>query len=108
MTKYNVPHDKQYEFSDLKGTGGGLLRYDVPIFWDNEKTKLRMLIEYDGIFHYKKQYDDDGFEILQIHDKLKNEYCKINNIKLVRIPYYDFNNIEDILNKALNINLVIT
>ena len=25
-------------------------------------------------------------------DKIKNEYCKKNNIKLIRIPYYDFKN----------------
>ena len=26
----------------------------------------------------------------QENDKIKNQYCKNNNIKLVRIPYWDF------------------
>jgi len=104
LTKNNIPHDSEYTFEDLVGVGGGLLRFDIPVFWDKEKTKLRMLIEFDGIFHYEKQYDEDGFETLKIHDKLKNEYCKKNNIKLLRIPYWDFDNIEQILEKELNIN----
>jgi len=40
---------------------------------------------------------------LQYHDKLKNEYCKKHNIKLVRISYKDFKNIEAILTKELDI-----
>ena len=103
LIKHNVPHGSQYTFNDLRGVGGGLLKYDVPIFYDEEKTMLRMLIEYDGEFHYEKQYEDDGFETLQIHDKLKDNYCKKHNIKLIRIPYWDFKNIEVILTKELNI-----
>jgi hypothetical protein len=103
LTKYNIPHDSQYTFDDLRGIGNGLLKFDVPVFWGEEKNQLRLLIEYDGIFHYEKQYDDDGFETLQIHDKLKDEYCKKHKIKLIRIPYWNFDNIEDILTKELNL-----
>jgi len=103
LSKYNIPHDSQYTFDDLKGVGDGLLRFDVPIFWDKEKTQLRMLIEYDGIFHFEKQYENDGHESIVIHDKLKDEYCKIHNINLLRIPYWDFDNIESILEKELEV-----
>jgi hypothetical protein len=101
LTKYNIPHGLQYTFDNLFGIGGGLLRFDVPVFWDEEKTQLRTLIEYDGIFHYEKIYVGDGFETLQIHDQLKNDYCKKHNIKLLRIPYWEFNNIEQILKKEV-------
>jgi len=60
-----------------------------------------MLIEYDGEFHFKKFYEDDGFETLQIHDKMKDEYCKNNNIPLLRIPYWDYDKIEEIVRKTL-------
>ena len=106
LTKYNIPHDSQYTFDDLRGVGGGLLRYDVPVFWDENKTQLRLLIEYDGRQHYEwieGWITKDGFETLQIHDKRKDEYCKKHKIKLIRIPYWHFNNIEEILNKELNI-----
>ena len=101
LTIINIPHDRQYTFDDLIGIGGGLLRYDIPVFWDEEKTQLRMLIEYDGEFHFKKYYEDDGFETLQIHDQMKNEYCKNNNIPLLRIPYWEFDKIEEIVRKTL-------
>ena len=101
LTQFNIPHGKQYTFDDLRGINNGLLKFDIPVFWNEEKTNLRMLIEYDGIFHYEKQYEGDGFETIQIHDKLKNEYCKLHNIKLIRIPYWDFDNIEEILRKVI-------
>jgi len=43
------------------------------------------------------------FRALQIHDKLKNEYCENNNIRLLRIKWCDLDNIEAILSKELNI-----
>jgi len=103
----NLPYDVQYTFNNLRGIGGGLLKFDAVVFWDIEKTKLRCLIEYDGIFHYEKQYDDDGYEILQIHDKLKDKYCTKNNILLIRIPYWEYDNIEEILNIKIHMNKVI-
>ena len=106
LSKYNFPHSSQYTFDDLRGIGGGLLKFDVPIFWDEEKTQLRLLIEYDGRQHYEwieGWITKDGFETLQIHDERKNVYCENNNIKLIRIPYWHFNNIEEILNRELNI-----
>jgi hypothetical protein len=101
---YNIPCDSQYVFDDLIGLGGGLLRFDVSIFKDEEKTKLRCLIEYDGQQHYKWvkwMMSKRQFIILQKHDKLKNEYCKKNNIYLIRIPFWEFDNIESIIREAL-------
>ena len=111
LSKYNFPHSSQYTFDDLRGIGGGLLKFDVPIFWDEEKTQLRLLIEYDGRQHYEwieGWITKDGFETLQIHDERKNVYCENNNIKLIRIPYWHFDNIESILQKELNLfNIII-
>ena len=101
LTKYDISYDSQYTFDDLRGVGGGLLRFDKVVFWDEEQTQLRILIEYDGIFHYEKQYEDDGYEIIQEHDKRKNTYCMNNNIKLLRIPYWEFDNIDEIVRKIL-------
>ena len=36
-------------------------------------------------------------------DNIKSQYCKDNNIKLIIIPYFEFDNIEKILKKELNI-----
>lgn len=37
--------------------------------------------------------------------QLRKEYCKNNNIRLIRIPYWEINNIEEILIKELNIKI---
>ena len=46
----------------------------------------------------------DGFIGTKIRDTIKNKYCKDNDIKLIRIPYLEINNIENILIKELKIN----
>lgn len=84
-------------FGDLKGLGGKPLRPDF-ILPDH-----KIWIEYDGEFHYKKMYDDDNYEILKEHDKRKDKYAKEYGWKIIRIPYYDFDNIENILKNELNI-----
>ena len=36
------------------------------------------------------------------HDNMKNKYCEDNSINLLRIPYTEFENIENILKQAIN------
>lgn len=59
-----------------------LARFDFYI--DN-----RYLLEYDGEQHFKDKTSifRDSLEIVQNRDKFKNEWCKQNNIPLIRIPY---------------------
>lgn len=104
LKQESLPYDKQYTFEDLIGINGGLLRFDSVVFSDKEKSKLKMIIEYDGKQHFeciKGWQTEEQFKLQQYHDKLKNEYCKTNNIKLLRIPYWDFDNIEKILSQEL-------
>ena len=44
-------------------------------------------------------YDEDEYKTLKIHDKRKDEYAKKHGWKLIRIPYWEFDNIENILEK---------
>lgn len=75
-----------------------MLRFDFAILDSNDD--VAKLIEYDGEFHYKEYYESQTFESLQIHDE-RNQYCKDNNIPLLRIPYWEFENIKWILEKWL-------
>ena len=62
--------------------------------------KYNICIEFDGEQHFKpKDYFGgiDGFEKRKINDNIKNSYCLNNNINLIRIPYYDFDKIEKII-----------
>jgi len=105
----NISFLPQKDFSNLKGVGGNPLKFDFAIFNDILKTDLNFLLEYDGEFHYilikykneTRKVAEKRFEKQKYHDKRKNEYCKNNNIKLIRIPYWEFDNIEEILDKEL-------
>lgn len=93
----NYIHDKPY-FSDLVGLGNNPLKPDFII--ENRK----IWIEYDGKQHFEKQNNwqtNEDFKRLQEHDRRKNEYAKEHNWKLIRIPYWEFDNIESILEENL-------
>lgn len=58
------------------------------------------LIEYDGIQHFQETCGNwEPLVDIQNRDKQKNNWCKDNNIPLIRIPYTRFNNltIDDLL-----------
>lgn len=87
-------HYLEYIFPDLIGDKGLPLRFDFAVFYND---KLTYLLEYDGEFHYKKYFEKQNFDRQQRYDKLKNEYCIKNNIPLIRIPYWEKDNISEIL-----------
>jgi hypothetical protein len=64
---------------------------------------LNLLIEYDGEYHYKAirgstpEIKQKNLEIQQRRDKIKTEWAKANNIPLLRIPYWDFDRIEELI-----------
>ena len=76
--------------------------FDFAILDKNDTVKY--LIEYDGSQHftYKENSDfwnnKEEFHLTQTRDALKNQWCKDNNIPLIRIPYthYDKLCIEDL------------
>lgn len=95
----NYVYDKPY-FNDLVGTGGRLLRPDFII------PSLKLWIEFDGIQHFKprdftgkmsEQQIQEQFKLVQQNDQIKDQYAKANNWTLIRIPFTEYDNIEQIL-----------
>ena len=94
----------QANFPDC--TDVGLLRFDFGVYKNN---KLLCLIEYDGEQHYMPVKfcdisDDEVQQKLldtQRRDKIKNDYCLKNNIPLLRIPYWDKENMKKIITEYL-------
>lgn len=73
-----------------------------PLPFDFYLPDYNILIEYDGIIHYKDKFNIPiDFKLIKKHDKIKTKYCKDNNIKLIRIPYWEFDNVEKILKENL-------
>ncbi|MFW6377588.1 MAG: hypothetical protein ACOCZ5_02975, partial [bacterium] len=68
------------------------LRFDFRIIGDKE-----YLIEFDGKFHYQNRISIDQLEIQMARDACKNKYCRDNNIELIRIPYWEFDNFKDLI-----------
>lgn len=108
LVAQNIKYIRQYCFDDCRGVKRPL-PFDFAIF-DN-KNNLMCLIEYDGKQHFEPvnfggcsdEIALQEHENLKQNDQIKNEYCKKNNIKLIRIPYWEFDNIEEILAKELQI-----
>ena len=94
LKKYNINFFQQKIFSDLKGIGNGYLRFDFYL------PEQNIVIEYQGEQHYfpiNKFGGQVSFEKQQIHDNIKRDYCKKNNIKLIEISYKEEDDIENII-----------
>ena len=89
----NIKFISEYTFSDFKSDQGVPYRFDFAIFKDKE---LYEIIEFDGAQHFSPQkgYYEGQFEKIQLYDKIKNDYCKQKNIKLIRVPYTEEDNID--------------
>lgn len=67
----------------------------------------KVWIEYDGGQHFEWKegmMSEEEYKISQNNDRIKNEYAKEHGWKLIRIPYWEFDNIEEILEKEINKN----
>ncbi|ARM66733.1 hypothetical protein AM4_074 [Lactococcus phage AM4] len=98
LNSLNVKHISQKRFSECK------YRQTLPFdfYAYNENSKL--LIEFDGIQHFKSIDFFGGAEALrdtQLRDKIKNDFALSKNIPLLRIPYTEQDNIESILTNKL-------
>lgn len=98
----SLEFENEYAFDDCRGEKYSL-RFDFCIFKDRN---VWFLIEYDGEFHFKenKIYKNESvrkqkFRELKNRDFIKTEYCENKKIPLLRIPYWDKENITDIIRK---------
>ena len=96
----NLKFETEKTFIDcINENTGYKLRFDIYL------TDLNCCIEFDGYQHFKAVALFGGEEELiktKFRDNIKNEYCKINNINLIRISYND-KNIKKILKERLNL-----
>ena len=104
----NISFQKEYRFDDCRYKNP--LPFDFVIFGNNKDKNISTVIEYDGEFHYvpiriggiTQKEAERNLEETQKRDKIKTEYCMKNNIKLIRIPYWERDNLEHLLFSELN------
>lgn len=96
LVNNNINFIPQKEFEGLVGLKGKNLSYDFYL------PNYNMLIEYQGEFHDgTAQYYKGHFEYQQEHDRRKKQYTIDHNINLLEIWYWDFKNINKILEENL-------
>lgn len=97
---HNINNIPQKIFNNLLGLGGGNLSYDFNL------PEYNLLIEFQGIQHEKYikglHKSKKDFEKQQEHDKRKREYAQYHKYNFLEIWYWDFDKIEEILDKELN------
>lgn len=90
----HINYETQKHFSKLKQ-----LSFDFYLPENN------ILIEYQGEQHFQpiKFFGGEKKYFKQVeNDNLKRDFCKNNNYILIEIGYFDYDNIDGILNKWLN------
>lgn len=90
MRYNNIPFQKEWIFEDFKP-------YRFDFFVDN-----KYVIEYDGKQHFNDySWGNTKYKKKDVWDRdnLKNNYCLSHNIRIIRIPYTHYNelNIKDLL-----------
>lgn len=91
----------QHSFDDCRHIN--VLRFDVYIECKN------MVFEYQGQQHYYPvdfagkgdEWAREQLEITQTRDNIKREFCTQHNIKMVEVPYWEFDNMESFLRKQI-------
>lgn len=93
LLTWGYKFETQKRFKDCKD------KYTLP--FDIYLIDFNILIEYDGEQHYKiidrdisNEKKIKNLEAIQRHDMIKNEYCKNRNIPLIRIPYWERDDLE--------------
>ena len=101
IAKYLSVQKIKYEPQYQVFINGILYRFDFALL---NEASVECLIEYHGIQHYDEEHLHWGktTDATQQRDDIKRNWAEENNIPLHVIPYWDFENIEVILNEILN------
>lgn len=101
LTKLGISFIREKRFTDCKAS--------YPLPFDFFLPAYNTCVEYDGIQHFEViNYFGGkvGFEDRQQRDMIKTDYCKLNKIQLIRIPYTEIENVHGILKRSLQIDEV--
>lgn len=89
LDEIGILHIPQYRFDDLRGKNRIRLPFDFALF---DKDELLCVIEYQEAQHYIDipYFRNQTLDKRKQTDEQKREYCRLNSIKLIEIPYWDY------------------
>lgn len=102
LTKNDIEYEQEKSFKGCNVTR-------KPLQFDFYLPQQQLLIEFDGIQHYKafdRFKGEEGLSQRQSRDEFKNSWAKEHGYDLLRISYKDFENICCILSERLQSDLV--
>ena len=93
LNENNIRFELEKKFSNCKFVDtNACARFDFYL------PNYNLLIEYDGKQHFESNkngwFDSSSVEQIKKRDSYKNEWCKSNGYKLIRISYKDYDNID--------------
>lgn len=92
LAQNNITFIPQYHTKTLKSDK------NYPLYFDFYLPDYNIVIEYQGEQHYnpisRGFYDEASFDELKRRDELKKEWCKTNKVKMIEIPYTDFDKLN--------------
>lgn len=102
LNKNNIKFEKEKKFPDCKGRNNrSQLRFDFFL------VEYNILIEYDGEHHfspvnkgYRAKY---VHERTKINDEIKDNYIREKGLGLLRIPHWEYDDIEKILTEVIGL-----
>lgn len=96
---YHINYKDEHLFDDC--------RDKKPLPFDFYLPDYNLCIEYQGEQHYKAVEffgGEESLKIRQLHDQIKRDYCNLNNIVLIEIPYWEYKNIQQLLIEKLRLH----
>ena len=88
LDDFQILYKTQVTFPGFVSSRGGYLKYDFALY--DEDGNIISIVEYDGAQHFipKERFGGaNDFAIVQENDRLKDDYCHVHNIPIIRIPY---------------------
>jgi very-short-patch-repair endonuclease len=98
LKRKNINYTWQKKFDDCKNINKLPFDFFLPDY--------NTIVEFDGVQHFepvKKFGGEEHFKRIKKHDEIKNNYCKDNNINLIRLTNEDLTN--NIIEWGLDIEL---
>ena len=92
LNNNNINYIRQYKFNNC--------RHILPLPFDFYIPDFNLCIEFDGEQHFRifeKWGGEENLLNIKRNDEIKNQFCKNNNIEILRIKYNE--NIKDLLSK---------
>ena len=89
FTSHKIKFERQKTFKNCFGPPNKK-NFCRKLLFDFYLPDFNAVVEYDGKQHYEPILfygGENSFELLQLRDQIKNQYCVDNGIKMIRIPY---------------------